>query len=98
MFSCVFCNGEGGDDFLIINKFCSKCKRAKYLLSIYGDEFYKTLETVLVRNKKQREYKEDCIKKEKLNEELDDTTYFIKKGKSKIDLVNKELEEKFKNK
>lgn len=93
MFSCVFCNGEGGDDFLIINKFCSKCKRAKYLLSIYGEEFYETLETVLVRNEKQRKYKEDCIKKEKLNKELNDSTYFDKKDK-----VNRELEEKFKRK
>ena len=51
-----------------------------------------------VRNEKQRQYKEDCIKKEKLEKELGDSSYFQKKGKEKIDKVNKELEEKFKNK
>tara|TARA_R110000764_G_scaffold226148_1_gene315870 strand:- start:360 stop:650 length:291 start_codon:yes stop_codon:yes gene_type:complete len=96
MFSCVLC--EGGEDYLIINKFCSKCKRIKHLLNLYGDEVYNTLETVLVRNEKQRKYKEDCIKKEKLNRELGDSTYFEKKGKEKIDKINRELEEKFKRK
>lgn len=41
---------------------CPPCTRVRHLLSIYGDSVYQVLEDVLVRNKKQQNYKITKIK------------------------------------
>ena len=50
MLTCTLCEKET----CYFSKFCSKCRRIKHLLNIYGDDVYSTLETVLVRNKQQQ--------------------------------------------
>ena len=52
MLSCTLCSNS--DEWLISGRFCSKCKRIKHLLNLYGDEVYSTLEEVLVRTKDQQ--------------------------------------------
>ena len=48
------CNSE---EWLITSRFCSKCKRIKHLLNLYGDDVYKTLEVCLVRTEDQQKNK-----------------------------------------
>lgn len=55
MFDCSLCLNS--DEYLVTSRFCSKCKRIKHLLSIYGAEVYLTLEEVLVRNADQQKNK-----------------------------------------
>ena len=55
MMNCTLCNNS--DEWLITSRFCSKCRRIKHLLNLYGDEVYDTLEEVLVRTKDQQENK-----------------------------------------
>uniref|UniRef100_A0A6C0EIU2 Uncharacterized protein n=1 Tax=viral metagenome TaxID=1070528 RepID=A0A6C0EIU2_9ZZZZ len=50
MLSCTLCEKET----CYISKFCTKCRRIKHLLNLYGDDVYNTLETVLVRNNHQQ--------------------------------------------
>ena len=50
--NCTLCNNS--DEWLITSRFCSKCRRIKHLLNLYGDEVYDTLEEVLVRTKDQQ--------------------------------------------
>ena len=50
MLSCTLCEKET----CYISKFCSKCRRIKHLLNLYGEDVYSTLETVLVRNNQQQ--------------------------------------------
>jgi len=52
MWNCTLC--EKSDEWLITGKFCSKCRRIKHLLNLYGDDVYTTLEEVLVRTDKQQ--------------------------------------------
>ena len=54
-FDCVLCLKS--DEWLFTSKFCSKCKRIKHLLNLYGDEVYQTLEEVLVRTPDQQKNK-----------------------------------------
>jgi len=54
-FNCTLCNHS--DEWLVSSRFCSKCKRIKHLLNLYGDEVYTCLEEVLVRTIKQQENK-----------------------------------------
>ena len=51
-FNCTLCNKT--DEWLITSRFCSKCRRIKHLLNLYGDDVYTTLEEVLVRTEKQQ--------------------------------------------
>ena len=53
MLSCTLCEKET----CYVSKFCTKCRRIKHLLNLYGEDVYTTLETVLVRNKKQQTHK-----------------------------------------
>lgn len=55
VFNCVLC--EKSDEYLITASFCIKCRRVKHLINIYGEEFYDTMERVLVRNKTQQDNK-----------------------------------------
>ena len=57
MFSCTLCKKE----YCYVSNFCNKCIRIKHLLNLYGDDVYNTLETVLVRNKTQQNYKIDSV-------------------------------------
>ena len=50
MLSCTLCEKET----CYVSKFCTKCRRIKHLLNLYGEDVYTTLETVLIRNKKQQ--------------------------------------------
>ena len=51
-FNCTLC--QKTDEWLITSRFCSKCRRIKHLLNLYGDDVYTTLEEVLVRTEKQQ--------------------------------------------
>ena len=53
--NCTLCNNS--DEWLITSRFCSKCRRIKHLLNLYGDEVYDCLEEVLVRTKDQQKNK-----------------------------------------
>ena len=50
--NCTLCCNS--DEWLITSRFCSKCKRIKHLLNLYGDDVYKTLEVCLVRTEDQQ--------------------------------------------
>ena len=51
-FNCTLC--QKTEEWLITSRFCSKCRRIKHLLNLYGDDVYTTLEEVLVRTEKQQ--------------------------------------------
>ena len=53
--NCTLCCNT--DEWLITSRFCSKCKRIKHLLNLYGDDVYKTLEVCLVRTEDQQKNK-----------------------------------------
>ena len=53
MISCTLCQKE----YCYISRFCSRCRRIKHLINLYGDDVYKTLEEVLVRTEKQQTLK-----------------------------------------
>ena len=53
--SCQLCNNS--NEWLLTSRYCSKCQRLKWLISIYGDDVYNTLETVLVRTDEQQNNK-----------------------------------------
>ena len=64
MFTCVLCEKE----WCYFQSFCPSCRVIKNIGNSYGfGEIKEVLETVCLRNKKQRKYKEDDIKKEKEN-------------------------------
>tara|TARA_R110002153_G_scaffold43069_1_gene122012 strand:- start:1981 stop:2307 length:327 start_codon:yes stop_codon:yes gene_type:complete len=63
LISCALCEKE----YCFISSLCVKCRRAKHLLSIYGDDFYTCLEEVLVRSKKQQGFKVSKIEKKGLD-------------------------------
>ncbi len=54
-FNCILC--EKSDDYLFTSHFCLKCRRVKHLINIYGNDFYESMENVLVRNKTQQNNK-----------------------------------------
>ncbi len=60
-FNCVLC--EKAEEWCVVNNFCVKCRRVKHLINIYGDEFYDSMERVLVRNRQQQENKITIEKK-----------------------------------
>ena len=55
MMNCTLCNNS--EEWLITSRFCSKCRRIKHLLNLYGNEVYECLEEVLVRTKDQQDNK-----------------------------------------
>ena len=63
LISCALCEKE----YCFLSSLCVKCRRAKHLLSIYGDDFYTCLEEVLVRSKKQQGFKVSKIEKKGLD-------------------------------
>ena len=75
MFDCSLCLNS--DEYLVTSKFCSKCKRIKHLLSIYGSEVYLTLEEVLVRNADQQKNKIATSIKPKIERTLRSTNPVI---------------------
>tara|TARA_R110000803_G_scaffold54362_4_gene111052 strand:+ start:1526 stop:1777 length:252 start_codon:yes stop_codon:yes gene_type:complete len=68
MWDCSLCLNS--DEYLLTSRFCSKCKRIKHLLSIYGDDVYLTLEEVLVRNSNQQKNKIETTIKPKIERTL----------------------------
>jgi hypothetical protein len=70
MFACTLCNGE---EYCYASRFCSKCRRIKYLISIYGDDVYDTLEEVLIRDTKQQKNKITTSIKPKIERTLRST-------------------------
>ena len=52
MFNCILC--EKSDEYLLTCHFCLKCRRVKHLINIYGDQFYSSMENVLVRTGEQQ--------------------------------------------
>ena len=75
MFDCSLCLNS--DEYLVTSRFCSKCKRIKHLLSIYGAEVYLTLEEVLVRNADQQKNKIATSIKPKIERTLRSTNPII---------------------
>ena len=67
-FQCSLC--EKSDEWLILGRFCGKCRRIKHLLNLYGDDVYLTLEEVLVRDSKQQKNKIDVTIKPKIERNL----------------------------
>ena len=67
MLGCQLCNGE---EYCYVSRFCSKCRRIKHLLSIYGDDVYLTLEEVLVRDPEQQKNKINTTIKPKIERTL----------------------------
>ena len=53
--SCYLCEKNERETYF--SYFCKECRRVKHLLNLYSDDVYNTLETVLVRTKKQQEHK-----------------------------------------
>jgi len=70
MLSCTLCEKET----CYVSKFCTKCRRIKHLLNLYGEDVYTTLETVLVRNKKQQAHKINTTFKKSVQNITTDTT------------------------
>ena len=68
MWDCSLCLNS--EEYLLTSKLCSKCKRIKHLLSIYGADVYLTLEEVLVRNASQQKNKIDTTIKPKIERTL----------------------------
>ena len=68
MWDCSLCLNS--DEYLLTSRFCSKCKRIKHLLSIYGEDVYLTLEEVLVRNSNQQKNKIETTIKPKIERTL----------------------------
>ena len=68
VFQCSLC--EKSTEWLIVGRFCSKCRRIKHLLNLYGDDVYLTLEEVLVRDSKQQKNKIDVTIKPKIERNL----------------------------
>lgn len=75
MWNCVLC--EKSEEYLIISKFCSKCRKIKHLLNLYGDRVYEVLDEVLVKNETEQE---EHIKEE-LKNELIKTEYNLRNKK-----------------
>ena len=53
--SCYLCEKNERETYF--SYFCKECRRVKHLLNLYSQDVYDTLETVLVRTKKQQEHK-----------------------------------------
>lgn len=75
MWNCVLC--EKSEEYLIISKFCNKCRKIKHLLNLYNDRVYEVLDEVLVKNEKEQE---EHIKEE-LKNELTKTEYNLRNKK-----------------
>jgi len=66
---CYLCLNEYAG---VTETYCTKCKRIKHLINIYGERVYEVLEEVLVRTPKQQENKLKYeIKKEIEKKEYD---------------------------
>lgn len=62
MFECRLCENET----CITTNVCTKCRRIKHLLNLYGDRVYEVLEAVLIRSEDKQELKiQNEIKNEK---------------------------------
>lgn len=77
-FQCTLCSKS--DEWLLVGRFCEKCKRIRHLLSIYGEDVYLTLEEVLVRDSSQQKNKINTTIKPKIERTL------RSKDKEKINL------------
>ena len=68
MFDCKLC--EKSEEYLFTSSLCSKCRKVKHYLSLYGDRVYEVLDSVLSRdiekqnNKIRAEIHEEINKKE----------------------------------
>jgi hypothetical protein len=69
MLSCTLCEKET----CYVSKFCTKCRRIKHLINLYGEDVYTTLETVLVRNQKQQTHKINTTFKKSVQNKTTDT-------------------------
>ena len=63
-FNCTLC--EKTEEWIVVGRFCTKCRRIKHLLNLYGDDVYLTLEEVLVRSANQQKNKIDHSIKPKI--------------------------------
>ena len=86
MFNCVLC--EKSEDYLFINKFCSKCRRIKHYLNLYDERVYEVLDSVLGREQDKQENKVSLeIQKEiKINQDKIKTRSQYNNNKKLLDL------------
>jgi hypothetical protein len=68
VFQCTLC--DKSTEWLLVGRFCEKCRRIRHLLNLYGDDVYLTLEEVLVRDSKQQKNKIDVSIKPKIERNL----------------------------
>tara|TARA_R110000765_G_scaffold330644_1_gene421405 strand:- start:330 stop:569 length:240 start_codon:yes stop_codon:yes gene_type:complete len=68
VFQCTLCSKS--TEWLLLGRFCEKCRRIRHLLNLYGDDVYLTLEEVLVRDSKQQKNKIDVTIKPKIERNL----------------------------
>ena len=85
VFKCQLCNNS--DEWLFSSRYCTKCQRLKWLISIYGDDVYNTLETVLVRTDEQQQNKITRTINPKIERKLPDR---IKDKKTFAEVIKKD--------
>tara|TARA_R100001086_G_scaffold203084_2_gene119177 strand:- start:158 stop:418 length:261 start_codon:yes stop_codon:yes gene_type:complete len=79
---CYFC--EKNDRECYTGYYCNECKKLQRILKLYGDDVYKTNDTVFIRNSKQQQYKIDTmnikahIKVDELDEKQDKDGYNLR--------------------
>ena len=89
MLACKLCS-----EMSLTRYICEDCNFIKDCINIYSKEtVIDVIRRTLIRNDKQRTYKIDTIVKERLNNELDDSTYIDKEEEERKELKNKTHEE-----
>jgi len=85
MLDCKLCS-----EMSLTRYICEDCNFIKDCINIYSKEtVIDVIKRTLIRNDKQRTYKIDTIIKERLNNELDDSTYIDKEEEERKELKDK---------
>ena len=85
MLDCKLCS-----EMSLTRYICEDCNFIKDCINIYSKEtVIDVIKRTLIRNDKQRTYKIDTIIKERLNNELDDSTYINKDEQAIKELKDK---------
>ena len=77
-FSCSLCSHS--QEYLYINRYCSKCQKIKHYLNLYQDRVYEILDNVLSRDLDKQSNK---IKVE-IHEEIKNQEFKLKKAKENV--------------
>jgi len=71
-FSCTLCSHS--QEYLYINKYCTKCQKIKHYLNLYQDRVYEILDNVLSRDIE----KQDNKIKAEIHEEIKNQEFKLK--------------------